>query len=160
MAAGLATFLSTDRELALGWFLVIPLPSFVFAFLVLREDFLMADHELYYYKLRARILERVGAPVADPMLRFLSDMKTVKIGSWFTILSGLRYAPPAIVVLASVGWFLLNAQVTLTAEGVFNFCALMANVILFGLLLLGIWRLGRAHNAASMRAPVLENAGG
>ena len=147
LAAALATLVGTGPTIPIVWFLVFPLPFFMFSFLVLREDMLMAEHDRYYYQLRKRLLKRLDLYENDVMLRFLPEIKSTKIGRWVTLLSGLRYGPPLFVVAPSLGWYGYNADWLFTARGVVDGCLVLLNVLLLVLLLLGIVLLGRAHIA-------------
>ena len=105
----------------------------------------MAYGDRYFYQLRERLLKKLGLPGADLALRFLPEIKSAKIGRWFTLLSGLRYGPPVIVVLPSLWWFAKDATLSCTSRGFINAALIGLSVILLLLLIAGIYRLGKIH---------------
>ena len=114
----LATLSNTNSSHnPLSWFLVIPFPFFLFGFLILREDLLMAYHNRYIYQLRKRILERLKLKETDSALRFHMELQSKKIGSWRTFLSAMRYGPPILIAIPSMFWFAINNDWSLNAIG-------------------------------------------
>lgn len=158
LVAAFASIVAAGKEIPIQWFLIIPFPFFVFAFLLLREDMLMAAHDRYFYQLRGNILSKLGQSNAAPSLRFLSSSKQQKIGSWFTILSGLRYCPPVIMVVSLLIWFLWNASLSFTTRGFLNAFLLSANFACIALLVFGGLRLGREHRRNEELVPQGEDA--
>jgi hypothetical protein len=84
--------------------MMIPVPFFAFGLLVLREDLLMVTGDFYLYRLRRRILRRVGLEPNDMALSYLPEIKDAKLGRLSSLLSVLRYTPPFAVFVLSGIW--------------------------------------------------------
>lgn len=152
----IATIYSLNREPPLIFFLIMPLPFFLFAFLVLREDLLMVHHDFYLYRLRERLLDRLGRLKSEDSLRFLSEIKSAKIGgrvNVFTLLSALRYGTLFVVLVSCLSWFCWNACLSFSAHGWINATLLALNVALLIFLTMGMCRLDKLHKANETLVP-------
>ncbi len=141
-AAIITAAVTLDKLRDSAWaFLLFPLTFYLFAFLILREDFLLAAYDQYWYRLRYRVLKAGLATSED--LAFLPSIKRWKVGHVFTVLSGLRYVMPAAAAVACVLWALARldpSQYRLqTAMATFDGAIL---VVLVG----GVFLLGRLHS--------------
>jgi len=142
----LATLASiSSGPIPITWFLVIPFPFFMFGFLILREDLLMANHQRYLYQLRKRILEKLKLLETDAALRFLNELQSEKIGGWRTLLSALRYGPPIFVAIPSFVWFAINNTWSLSGFGLIKAALVFLNATLLLLLFIGVYHLGKIH---------------
>ena len=149
VVAALSTLATGKDEIPLFLVLFIPIPFFLFAFLILREDLLMVHHDFYLYRVRKRVLENLNRSASDPTFRFLSEIKQAKMGrikSVSTFLSALRYGPPVLVLLCCLVWFVKKATLMFSLLGYVNAAMLGLNGILLFALFAGISHLGDLHH--------------
>lgn len=91
-------------------FLALPLPFFLFGFLILREDVLTVSHDAYWHRLRAEILKVTPFSNQRVALGFLDSMTDTKLKGGNAILGAIRYGPALLPAFASLFFFFVFAD--------------------------------------------------
>ena len=151
--AAVVAVATSSITMPLRVFLVLPLPFFVFALLTLREDLLLAHHDLYIYSLRARCLRSAGLEVTDSFFRLLPDTKHAKAGRLLVYLTALRYSPVVMVLVPCILWYSANAKLLVSWTGVVDAILLLTNLILAGVLAIGMQRVLQLHRRVEVLVP-------
>lgn len=119
LATVFATLNAGNHSIPGTWSLFLSIPFYLLAFMLVREDRILAAGDARFYELRQQLLQPFQANQAG-LLKYPPSIKGDELVPSYQRLTLLRYLVTALPPVGLVVGFILQAKVAFTPLGVFN----------------------------------------